>query len=121
MRPQLLAEFELGKNGQPKTSWGKKFEHFHLRLFVRHPPPQTYSVTYQLHESYGKDRVREIPIGIPEFQEEITSYGDYDITVTFNGKSPQAIVTKLSEALRENYTGDATNEIQKAIKQIAEH
>lgn len=117
MEPKLIAEFALDKNGRLKTYPGKKYKHFWIKLSVKDAPPDTYSVTYLLHESY-KDRVREIPVDVPGFEEEISSYGDYTITVTANGKNPQAFASKLSEALKRKYEGGESNEIREAITQI---
>lgn len=115
---RLLAKFELDENGEPATYMGKKYKHYRIILFLENVPPNIYSVTYQLHESY-KNRVREIPIGIPNFQERIGSYGDYTITVTMQGVSDaQAFATKLSDALKRNYSNETNEKIIRAIEEI---
>ncbi len=119
--PKLLAEFKLDAEGRPQTYSGSRHKHYKIRLSLKNAPPETLSVAYQLHESY-KDRVREIPIGVPDFREDISSYGDYLVTVTLQGaRSAQALTAKLSDALKENYRGVADPEILNAIDEIENH
>jgi hypothetical protein len=120
--PKLLAEFQLDEN-KPIAIHIAGQTHFRIRLFLKDVPSGVNSVTYQLHHSYP-NAIREVPVGVPNFSELISSYGDYNITVILRDTSSSTlslISTPLSSALEENYKDTPSAEIRAAIEKIKQN
>jgi len=119
--PKLLARFFLDDKKVPEYSGkteGKK--NYSIRIFIKNAPSDTHAVTYQLDPSYF-DPVREIR-SRPTFEEEITSYGDYDLQARIRRKKrADVLAVRLSEALREGHASAMTPEIEAAIRDIEGH
>ena len=116
--PELLAAFEL-KNGKP--IYNKEEDGYEIRLYMKNVPRDTQSVIYELDETY-LDYIRKVKKGAPDFQEYITSYGDYEISATVKGKETRKVVTGwLSTALEKNYEKRMSDSIRRAIKDIEEN
>jgi hypothetical protein len=120
--PQLCAAFEVDDQGKPSAFPDPSLTHYRIRLFVKNAPPDALSVTYQLDTSYLSP-VREVPMGVPDFAEHITSFGDYLVYVTIRCKTsnPQSFATRLSDALENYYREDASEDIKAAIDNIKSH
>lgn len=115
--PKLLAEFTQNRKGQFRREQGS----YEIRLFIKDPPRDARLVIYKLHESYSQPR-REVLEGEPDFQEYITSYGDYKVEVTVRtGRTRKRISRWLSSALEENYGSNANDKIRRAIDDIVEN
>ena len=114
--PVLLARFSTDSRGKLRL----KDEHYEIRLFIKDPPPSTSSVVYTLHESYAKRR-RKVNKGVPDFEEYITSYGDFEVGVKINGGHPMQFKTYLSSALEHHYGNKASSAVRKAIDHLVEN
>ena len=81
-------------------------------------PEDAYAVTYQLHESYY-DPTREVHRQVPDFQQFITSYGDYDIKAQIKRKKDVDFLAEtLSRALRQTYETNPSDAIQRTIEEL---
>jgi hypothetical protein len=111
---RLLANFVLIKR-RPLVD----DDHYEIRLFLDGAPATTSRVTYRLHDSYRK-QVRIVRQGEPQFQEFITSYGDFEVKVTAADANGRTMTTHrwLSSALEENYGATRSRAIQSAIDEI---
>jgi hypothetical protein len=126
-KPTLVARFKMGPDGALRTASPGKHKHFKIRLTVEGLPEGVQTVSYLLHPSFRDDRVLTIPYGVPDFREDIMSYGDFFVTVTAEGERPQsrewfaeAFVSKLSDALKAGHpSAGRSEEVDAAIKQIA--
>jgi hypothetical protein len=124
---KLVAKFRTDDDGSLRTHSIGKYLHYMIRLSVRELPEGVQTVTYMLHPSFRSGRIATIPYGVPDFREDIVSYGDFFITVTAEGERPQtrewfaeAFVSKLSEALTEGHPSHGRPPaIDEAIKRIA--
>lgn len=115
--PKLLAEFTQNRRGQLRREQGS----YEIRLFIKDPPLNTRSVKYKLHKSYSQP-IREVLEGEPDFQEYITSYGDYKVEVTLrSGRTQKRISRWLSSALEEHYGSNPDDKIRRAIDDIVEN
>ncbi len=120
--PTILAEFQLDAEGCPIVL-SRDRKHFALRIFVKGAPTGTRSITYQLHETFLRPQ-RVVPRTVPRFEEELTSYGDFEITALVSGgdgKEPAVCRQWLSAALRSNYGQQPDEEIDRAIKAIKDN
>jgi hypothetical protein len=117
--PQFLAQFALDRNGDFKKS-GKRNDHYEIRLFIKDAPADTKKVIYELHHTYP-ERIREAPKGRREFEEYITSYGDYIVNITIFGDGKTKMSDWLTRALENFYGDDAPDEIAYAIKMLEDH
>jgi hypothetical protein len=118
-KPNIRAEFVMDQDHLSFIKRGD-LKHYKIVLSVKDPPPDVQAITFDLHPTYY-DPKREVG---PEsgFKEQITSYGDYNITATALGAGGQAWAVKsLADALRESYEGQSNPEILKAIEDIASH
>src|SRR5262245_26298912 len=114
---QLKASFVLDQNGKPRiyTDTGGK-QHYAINLFMADIPTDTIGVTYQLDKTY-RDPLRDVSDPSRGFQEEITSYGDYDIVATCKTKPrPTRIRSSLYDALLRTYSGTQDPDIKQALK-----
>jgi hypothetical protein len=114
--PQLLARFSTDRRGRLL----RKDEHYEIRLFIKDPPPTTRSVVYTLDKSYSKP-TRKVNKGVPDFEEYITSYGDYEVGVKINAGRPIQFKTYLSSALEHYYGNKASGAVREAIDHIVEN
>jgi hypothetical protein len=117
--PRFLAQFVTDDDGKPRLR-GRYKNHFEIRLFIENAPRDTKQVVYELHDSYPKP-IREIPRGRRDFEEYITSYGDYVVNIEILGDRILEMNDWLSSALENFYGKNPPREILEAIKQIEEH
>lgn len=119
--PKLRAEFVVDPTGEPMAVPGKTATHYKIRLFVEGAPASTTRVTYTLHESY-RQPVRDVPFGVKDFEEQITSYGNYTVKATVRTREGVRLLSiDLAEALREHYaSARAGSRVEEAIAAIAE-
>lgn len=119
-QPRVCAEFKMA-GGKPDFITVDGAKHYRIRLFVEGAPEDAYAVTYKLHESYY-DPVREVHQDSEQFEEEITSYGDFAVAAKIRGRqrseSSQVI---LSRALQESYKNTSDPTIQQAINDIKQN
>ena len=117
MVPKLLAEFKLKGNGTPRVKRGS----YEIRLYVKNTPSSTHLVKYRLHKSYFK-RKRIVHEGEPDFEEYITSDGDFKIkAVILTRGSKKRISRWLSTALEQHYGTDESGTVRTAIERIAKN
>lgn len=118
--PRICAEFQLDEKGKPITTTYNDLRHYKIRLFMQSVPQDTYAVTYKLHESYYNP-TREVRRDKPQFEELITSYGDYIVKAELRGKKSFDLeAVELSQALKESYGPNIEGPILKAIEEIKE-
>jgi hypothetical protein len=116
--PKIVAEFITDSRGKPQYFEGTARKHYRIRLSLRDVPSDVSRVTYKLPESY-RQPVREVPIGVPNFQEDITSFGDYTVTAMLRRRAGTDLVTNsLSAALHESYRDDPTPSVREAIDHL---
>jgi pYEATS domain-containing protein involved in immunity len=116
--PKIRAEFVLDPGGRPRAENRDNRNHYKIRLFVADVPQDTYAVTYKLHPSYYNP-VREVRRGTNEFEEVITSYGDYVVKAEMRSKKSVDIdATDLSRALKETYGPTPAGPISEAIQDL---
>jgi transcription initiation factor IIF auxiliary subunit len=112
--PRIRAEFVLDKEKKDPIEVEGNYR---IKLFVEGAPDDTYAVTYKLHESYY-DPLREARER-PNFEEEITSYGDYAVRAVIQRmKKSEEISETLSTALRRTYGDNPPPGINSAIQHI---
>jgi hypothetical protein len=117
-KPKLTATFELDDDGEPKKIMQGDLSHYIINVGVDDPPPDTYAVTYKLHPSYY-DPIREVRSKDNQFEENLTSYGDFQVQADLRtGKRVEAVAANLSEALQRGYEGKTTPQIAAAISAI---
>lgn len=114
---EIKAEFILDSEGKPKFISDGRNRHYEILLKVDDAPEEAIGVTFKLDESYY-DPLREAYRADTGFAEEITSYGDYEISATVRTKLPEEIRSSLSDALERNYGTSADNNIQAALRDI---
>ena len=113
---KFIARTEKGKLNMYKY----KYKHYGILISIKNAPEDTHAVTYELHETYV-DPVREV-FKCPNFEFEITSYGNYTIKAKIRRKSYTNFISRLlSEALRESYENRSNLDIQNAIKDIEKY
>jgi hypothetical protein len=116
--PKIVAEFITDSRGAPQYVEGPSRKHYRIRLSLRDAPPDVSRVTYKLDESY-RQPLREVPIGVPHFQEEITSFGDYTVTAMLRRRAGTELVTNsLTAALHETYRSNLTPSVREAIDRL---
>ena len=118
-KAKIRAEFVL--DGDRPTSYDSgKHTHYKIALWIDGAPEDTHAVNYELHESY-RDPLRESRTK-PEFDQEITSYGDYVIRAKVRRRRGVDVASaKLADALEETYGSSTTPEIKKALDSIRAH
>jgi hypothetical protein len=118
---KIRAEFQVDSNNRPIAISAGNKTHYKIRLFMEGVPEDAYAVTYQLDESYY-DPTREVHRQVPDFQEFITSYGDYDIKAQIKRKKDVDFSAEmLSRALRQTYGTNPSEAIQTAIEKLEQH
>lgn len=115
---KLLAEFTIDSNGKPVSVSAAGHEHFAIALKVVDAPKGTRRVRYRLHPTYSES-VRTVPARVPEFEEPITSYGDFEVIAEYeqDGELKQ-IKQKLSTALEDAHRESESSSIRAAIETI---
>jgi hypothetical protein len=120
----LYARFKLDEEGRPRSITTKKFHHVHYEITLHFvAPSEVDSVTYRLDPTYY-DPLREVSRGSEnnDFEEAITSYGDFVIEVGTSGSSkghPIRVRQKLTDALRRGHRDDISNQaVRDAIKAL---
>ncbi len=115
------AEIVLDENENPVTLPGKKFNHYKVRLYLETQNPEVQSVTYRLDPTYY-DPVRESTDVDGKFNVELTTYGDYPVTVDaqIGGEIVRKVVP-LFKLLQEEYGASASPEIKSALEEIKAH
>lgn len=119
--PTIRATFELDATGRPTAVESNDLRHYRIKLHVDGSPPDTYAVTYVLHDSYY-DAVREVRDPEAHFEERLTSYGDYTVQAkirTRNGTTTVAV--PLSTALAQTHGDAPSPAIAEALRDIAAH
>jgi hypothetical protein len=121
---QLRAVF-VTTNGIPTFAEGVKYKHYSIMLSITDPPVDMLSVIYQLDNTYANP-IRIVTKGVPNFQESITSYGDFDVRVSYRPmRDPNRIQTlltrRLSDALAASYEPVIPEAVSSAIKDITDH
>lgn len=120
IEPKICAKFLLDINNKPKY-YVYAYKHFGIMLFIRNAPKDVHAVTYELHETYV-DPVREVSRDVPNFELEITSYGDYEINAKIRQRDYATFISRcLSDALCETYENSSNPDIQNAINYIKEN
>lgn len=115
---KLVAEFDTDEDGEPIRAKGGGVDHYSIALRVVGAPEEVRRVRYRLHQTY-RDPVREVSAAVREFEEPITSYGDYEVVVEFDaGGKHNRLVRKLSDALSDGHHDDASEAVRNAIEAI---
>ena len=118
MPTDLIATFDLDEAGQPRFIRHGDRKHYGIRLRIAEPPPDTYAVTYLLHETYY-DPVRESRDRVSGFAEDLTSYGDFTVQAKIRTRDGvQTVATPLSRALTDGHAPNLTPPIASAIEEI---
>lgn len=121
--PKIKAAFTL-KKGEPVVAYEEgDTRHYSVKLSVEGAPDDTRSVTYRLHETFY-DPIREVRRErqgkANDFEEEIETYGDFEILTTVRSSEGETRVRRgLTAALLETHGEDANEAIKKAIREIA--
>lgn len=117
-KPRLMAQFVLDESGEPRATTESGRTHYGIRLFVDDAPETAFAVNYELHEDYFIP-VRE-SVQPQNFDEEITSYGDYEVCAEVRTRKGQRVPLRrrLSEALRDGMGADTTASVKLALERI---
>jgi pYEATS domain-containing protein involved in immunity len=117
----VRAEMVLDEKNEPVQIKGDSLNHYRIRLFLDTPNPDVESVTYNLDPTYY-DPVRESTDRDSQFGVEITTYGDYPVTVDaqVRGEIVREVVP-LAKLLKQAYEDSTTPEISSALSYIAKH
>lgn len=119
-RPELMARFNLGPNGEPTT----EDDHFDVILWMRGVDQHINSVTFQIcHDSYKKkDRFWEVYRSeSPDFcTDDFTTTGELTIRATaWSRDRGWGTESSVSAALRRHYGDQPTPAIAEALKTLA--
>ncbi len=117
--PTFRAEFVLESDGKIRRS-GRNYENYNIRLFIEDAPAATRKVRYELHETYLQP-IREVVKGQRDFEEYITSYGDFIVNIKLIGEDEINLNDWLSSALHNYYGSRVSDEIARAIKAIEDN
>lgn len=113
-----MASFVLDEEGKPK---GESAGHYRIKLSVAGAPADTYAVTYELDSTYY-DPIRESRDSQAAFDEEITSYGDFDVKAKIRARGSAIRVRRqLYDALLESHGNDTRPEVIEALRVIKEN
>ena len=115
-QPTIQAQFVLDGQGKPTEAAPGVYG---IRLSIKGAPADAYAVTYHLHPTYY-DPVREGNDRETNFSEEITSYGNFDVTAKVRTKSgPSLLRRSLHDALCESHCQNLNPKVQQALANIA--
>jgi hypothetical protein len=118
---KIAANFILDETGKPRFTTARNHNHYSMLFHIETPPPDTYAVTYYLHETYF-DPVREIRDAASAFAFQTTSYGDYTVTAKIRTKSGSfTLKRRLYQALEESCRDITSPEIQRALQDIRDN
>lgn len=121
VRGKIRAEIVLDQNKKPVSLPGANLNHYKLRLYVETNNPAVQSVTYKLDPTYY-DPVRESTDPSKQFLIELTTYGDYPVTVDAQvGGEIVRKVVPLSQLLQETYENSTDPEILNVLNEIRSH
>jgi hypothetical protein len=121
VRGAVRAEMILDEKNEPVRIKGDSLDHYKVRLFLDTQNPEVESVTYNLDPTYY-DPVRESRDPDSQFSIELTTYGDYPVTVDAQvGNEIVREVKPLAELLEQTHQETASPEIESALKYIAAH
>jgi len=115
----LKAEFLLDEAGKPRATAEGGRTHYEIRLFVDDAPETAFAVNYELYEDYFLP-LRESVRKRQSFDEEITSYGDYEVRAEVRTREGRRVrlQRQLSEALRDGMSKAITPSVEGALKRI---
>jgi transcription initiation factor IIF auxiliary subunit len=118
---RVRAEFILDKDNNPEFIKGQARRHYKMKLIMETQNPDVQQVIYKLDPTYY-DPIRESSDGNNNFEVELTSYGDYPVTVdAYVGSETVRKVVPLSDLLSETH-GEAGNaNIKEAIEEIKKY
>lgn len=115
--PQLLAEFDLTRKGNPRTV----DESYSIRIFIKNAPRDTRKVIYKLDDPTFEEPVFTVERGADDFEEYISSYGDVKVVATLYRRRKQKLVRWLSRALERHYGKDTTEAIEDALEELSDN
>ena len=118
--PKLLAHFTF--DADYKIRYSKESQSYEIRLFIQDYPSDVKSVTYILDSSFSEPE-RQAGKSDPQFEEFITSYGEFSITAVlhFENGTEYKIVRWLSSLLEDYYRLHEPREnIKKAVSKATE-
>ncbi len=118
-KPEIIAQFE-DENGSPAFIPGALAKHYTIKLSVKGAPVGATLVTYKLDPTY-RQRVRKVPAVIDNFEEYITSYGDYPVEAIIETKAGSVeLKENLSSALKKHYQLQGQLESPQILEAISE-
>ncbi len=118
--PKLLAHFTF--DAADKIRYSKDEQSYEIRLFIQDYPLDLKSVTYILDSSFSEPE-RQASKSDPQFEEFITSYGEFSITAVlhFENGTEYKIIRWLSSILEDYYRFHEPREtIKKAVTKATE-
>lgn len=125
---RLLAEFQLDAEGKPigiQFRKGGKV-HFGVRLFVENAPESARFAEYRLDETFDQPK-RKVPRTVPQFEEEIHTYGDFEVGLAFpNPKEPEQRphrewLSKALVAFYEKHPELNSSDVKSALQSIKDN
>ena len=122
---EIKAQFVLDQHGKPVFDKGQDHKHYKIHLSIKGMPEHAESVSYTLHSTYYNP-VREIfkKERGEQFQEEITSYGDFDIKAVvsgFNKETQSSLSNALETSIKDYETTVDHAAIDEALKEIKDN
>lgn len=121
-RAVICAEFVMDNEGHPICENG----HYQVNIWISGAPPNTVSVTYQLHSTFKK-RFHEVLLGGEDNDDllyaiDIWTYGDFTVKATlWNLNGGTGVSGRLSGALKRKHAGITTIEISEALQSITDN
>lgn len=117
----IRAKLVLNDKDDPVALPGKSHTHYKVRLSLETENPAVENVTYKLDPTYY-DPVRESSDAKDHFGIELTTYGDYPVTVDAQvGSEIVRKVVPLSELLEETHQESTSEKVRSALAEIAAH
>jgi len=108
----------MDPEGKPLRLEGDNFPHYKIKLWTEGCPRGTYAVNYKLDDTYN-DPNREVRSDVQNFEEEITSYGDFVVSAQIRQKGKTDLTTVLlSAALEATYGPNPSNSVAAALADI---
>jgi hypothetical protein len=108
---------------EPRFTQAYGMKNYHITILISNAPADTYTVIYDLHESYIPPQMSSTET--PEFPIRLTSYGDYQVRAHMYGKEskmPSRKFGQLSDIIRKHYNlGDSNPKILEAIEYIEQN
>ena len=120
-QPKLRAAFVLDSQKKLIVSQSGSRRNYKIKLFLENLPPDTFAVTYRLHESYYNP-IREVRDKTGGFEHTITSYGEFIVTSKIRTTSFSKELTKsLYQALKYTHGSENDSSIVQALEDIRTH